>query len=295
MGLADRHYMREPTSPWRFSATVTLVILLVIAFILQKAIIHPYFEAEYLELSLDGIRHGYVWELLSFQFLHSTPLHLILNAFTLWMFGREVEDALGKLRFLALYLLSGVIGGLFQILLSFMWPAVFGGGVVGASAGVFGVIAAFAMLGPNRILTMLLFFIIPVNMRAIMLVWLSVGISVFGILFAHRNGDNVAHAAHLGGIITGVLFMKYGLRLSDNISDSFESRRQKRDLIRAVSIKIPKWPQGKSEGSGEVSEQEFISREVDPILDKISQHGIQSLTEHERKVLEAARNKMAKR
>jgi hypothetical protein len=66
-------------------------------------------------------------------------------------------------------------------------------------------------------------------------------------------------------------------------------------LIRAVSIKIPKWPQGKSESSGEVSEQEFISREVDPILDKISQHGIQSLTEHERKVLEAARNKMAKR
>jgi hypothetical protein len=66
-------------------------------------------------------------------------------------------------------------------------------------------------------------------------------------------------------------------------------------LIKAVSIKIPKWPQARTEGPGELSQEEFISREVDPILDKISQHGIQSLTERERKILEAARNKMAKR
>jgi len=295
MGLADRHYMREPTSPWRFSATVTLVILLVIAFIFQKAIIPWRFELRYLDLSLEGIKSGFIWQLLSFQFLHATPLHLILNGWTLWVFGREVEDALGKPRFLTLYFLSGAIGGLFQIFLALMAPNLFGGPVVGASAGIFGVIAAFAMLGPNRVLTLLLFFIIPVSLRAIVLVWASVAVSVLGILLAHHSGDNVAHAAHLGGIVTGVLFMKFGLRLTDGISDSFESRRQKRDLIRAVSIKIPKWPQGKSENSGEVSEQEFISREVDPILDKISQHGIQSLTEHERKILEAARNKMAKR
>jgi membrane associated rhomboid family serine protease len=294
MGLADRHYMREPTSHWRFSATVTLIILLVVAFIFQHAIPGE-FEAKYLYLSLDGIKRGFVWQLLSFQFLHAGPLHLILNGWTLWVFGREVEDALGKSRFLTLYFLSGAIGGLFQILLSLISPALFGGGVLGASAGIFGVIAAYAMLGPNRVLSILLFFIIPVNMRAIVLVWGSVAVSVLGILFAHRFGDHIAHAAHLGGIVTGVLFMKFGLRLTDGISDSFESRRRKKDLIRAVSIKIPKWPQGGPENTGEVSEEEFISREVDPILDKISQHGIQSLTERERKILEAARNKMAKR
>ena len=293
MGLADRHYMREPTSRWRFSATVTLVILLVIAFIFQHAVSKD-FEANYLTLSLDGMKRGFVWQLLSFQFLHAGPLHLILNAFTLWMFGREVEDALGKPRFLALYFLSGAIGGLVQVSLSLVSYSLFGGGVVGASAGVFGVIAAFAMLDPNRMLTMLLFFVIPVNLRAIMLVWLSVAASVLGIVFARKLGDNVAHAAHLGGILTGVLFMKFGVTLPESWNP-FESKRRKRELIKAVSIKVPKWPQARTGNPGELTQEEFISREVDPILDKISQHGIQSLTEHERKILEAARNKMAKR
>ena len=128
-----------------------------------------------------------------------------------------------------------------------------------------------------------------------MLVCASIALSVLGILFGKRFGDNVAHAAHLGGILTGVAFMKFSLTEPENAWNPFESKRRKRELIRAVSIKIPKWPHGPAEGSGDVSEKEFISREVDPILDKISQHGIQSLTEHERKVLEAARNKMAKR
>ncbi len=293
MGLADRQYMREPTSHWRFSATVTLVVLLVVAFILQQTVSED-FEAHYLALSLDGIKRGFVWQLLSFQFLHAGLMHLILNGFTLWMFGREVEQVLGKARFLTLYFLSGAIGGLFQILLSLISQSLFGGWVVGASAGIFGVVAAFAMLAPDRMLTMLLFFIIPVNLRAIMLVWLSVAISVFGIIFAKKFGDNVAHAAHLGGILTGALFVKFGVS-SPESWNPFESKRRKRELIKAVSIKIPKWPQGQSEGPGELSEEEFISREVDPILDKISQHGIQSLTERERKILEAARNKMAKR
>ncbi|HWC60941.1 MAG TPA: rhomboid family intramembrane serine protease, partial [Verrucomicrobiae bacterium] len=171
MGLADRHYMREPTSHWRFSATVMLVVLLVVAFILQHMVSED-FEAHYLALSLDGIKRGFVWQLLSFQFLHAGLMHLILNGFTLWMFGREVEQVLGKARFLTLYFLSGAIGGLFQILLSLISQSLFGGWVVGASAGIFGVVAAFAMLAPDRMLTMLLFFIIPVNLRAIMLVWL---------------------------------------------------------------------------------------------------------------------------
>ena len=293
MGLADRHYMREPTSRWRFSATVTLVILLVIAFIFQQAV-PKNIQAHYLALSLDGIKQGFVWQLLSFQFLHAGPLHLILNGFTLWMFGREVEDALGKPRFLALYFLSGAIGGLVQVLLSLVSYSLFGGEVVGASAGVFGVVAAFAMLAPDRMLTMLLFFVIPVNLRAIMLVWLSVAASVLGIVFARKLGDNVAHAAHLGGILTGVLFIKFGVSLPESWNP-FESKRRKRELVKAASLKIPKWPQGRTENPGELSQQEFISREVDPILDKISQHGIQSLTEHERKVLEAARSKMATR
>jgi membrane associated rhomboid family serine protease len=287
--------MREPTSHWRFSATVSLVIVLAIAFVFQKAFLSPHVVVDYLALSLDGLKHGYVWQLLSFQFLHANFLHLFFNAFTLWMFGREVEEVLGKPRFLTLYFLSGAIGGLVQALLALVSYNLFGGPVVGASAGIFGVVAAFTMIAPERVLTMLAFLVIPINMKAKMLLLLETAVAVLGIFFPNAIGAHMAHAAHLGGILTGVVFMKLSLTASDSGWSPFESKRQKRELLRAVSIKIPKWPHGPVENPGEATQSEFISREVDPILDKISQHGIQSLTEHERKVLEAARNKMAKR
>jgi membrane associated rhomboid family serine protease len=293
MGLADRHYMREPTSHWRFSATVSLVIVLAVAFVFQKTIINPNFEGTYLALSLDGLKRGFVWQVLSFQFLHANLLHLLFNGFTLWMFGREVEEVLGKPRFLTLYFLSGAIGGLVQALLALISDNLFGGTVVGASAGIFGVVAAYAMIAPNRELTMLAFFIIPINIKAKMLLWFSVALAVVGIFLPNLVGPQVAHAAHLGGILTGVVFMKFSLSVPESAWNPFESKRRKRELIKAVSIKIPKWPA--AEGSGDATQEEFISREVDPILDKISQHGIQSLTEQERKILEKARNKMAKR
>jgi len=286
--------MREPTSNWRFSATVTLVFVLVIAFILQHAVPDDK-QAQYLALSLDGLKRGYVWQLLSFQFMHAGLFHLVMNGFTLWMFGREVEEVLGKARFLTLYFLSGAIGGLLQVLLALISDRLFGGSVVGASAGIFGVVAAFAMIAPQRELTMLAFFIIPINIKAQVLLWIESGVALLGMFLPNQVGPHIAHAAHLGGILTGVAFMKISLTSRESDWNPFQSKRRKRELIRAVSIKIPKWPHGPAESPGDVSQEEFISREVDPILDKISQHGIQSLTERERKILEAARNKMAKR
>lgn len=294
MGLADRQYMREPTREWRFSATVTLIILLVIAFLLQHAI-PPYTEAKYLALSLAGIQRGFVWQLLTFQFLHAGLFHLLFNCVALFSFGRAVEATIGKPRFLTLYFLSGIIGGLFQMLLALISPNYFGGTVVGASAGIFGVVAAFATLDPNQYLTLFLFYIIPVNLRAKMLLYGSLIITVLGIVFSKQLGGNIAHGAHLGGILTGFAFIKFGVKLPEGWWSPFESKRRKRDLVKAVSLKIPKWPHGHAESPGELTQEEFISREVDPILDKISQHGIQSLTERERKILEAARKKMAKR
>jgi membrane associated rhomboid family serine protease len=286
--------MREPSSHWRFSATVSLLIVLVVAFVLQKSVFRN-IEGDYLALSLAGLKHGYVWQLLTFQFLHANPLHLVFNGLALWSFGREVEEVLGKPRFLTLYFLSGAIGGLVQALLSLVSQSLFGGEVLGASAGVFGVVAAFAMIAPNRMLTMFLFFVLPVNMKAKVLLWASGALALLGMFLPGIFGQKIAHAAHLGGILTGVAFMKFSLTEPENAWNPFESKRRKRELIRATSIKIPKWPHGAGEGPGDVSQEEFISREVDPILDKISQHGIQSLTERERKILEAARNKMAKR
>lgn len=300
--LEDRDYMRQSSGRLRWSATLTLLVLLVVAFIAQNTVLRDSTSLGWLALSHEGIKRGYWWELLSFQFLHANFWHLFFNGFTLFMFGREVEAALGKIRFLVLYFASGTIGGLFQVLAFFAWPQFFAYSasgalitVVGASAGIFGIVAAFAMLAPNQMLTMFLFYVLPINLRAKWLLIISLIVTGLGIAFPAKFGGNIAHAAHLGGILTGMAFIRYGGELSRNLWGPFEARRRKRELIKAVSIKIPQWPNAKSESPTDVPEGEFISREVDPILDKISQHGIQSLTERERKILEAARNRMAKR
>jgi membrane associated rhomboid family serine protease len=124
------------------------------------------------------------------------------------VFGKEVEETLGRPSFLTLYFASGVIGGLFQALAGVLFGGAFAAPVVGASAGAFGLVAAFASLYPERPLMLLLFFIIPVSMRAKFLLLFSALLTVFGLVFPM---DNIAHAAHLGGMLTGLVFVRYAI------------------------------------------------------------------------------------
>lgn len=280
-----------------------LLIANVIAFLVEC--VHygypPLFHAgDLLALSWDGLKHGYVWQLLSFQFLHAGLLHLIVNCWAIFVFGREVEITLGSKRFLALYFSSGIIGGLFQALAGslgehFAWAAPFAGPTLGASAGALGLVAAFAMLFPERVLTLLLFFIIPVNMRAKFLLLFAGLLSLFGILFPSSTGA-VANVAHLGGMCTGIFFVRYAMDWNFHWLNLRRNRgAAPRRLVKVSSTSSARWGRAKSSPPTEVQAEDFLSREVDPILDKISAHGIQSLTERERRILEAARERMGKR
>src|SRR5439155_20817412 len=109
-------------SGWWGSMTVWLVITNVIAFLLQLLLASAAPKAyEYFPLSVDGLLHGYVWQLLTFQFMHAGWLHLLLNCWGIYMFGREVEDVLGSNRFLTLYFYSGVIVGLLNSSFICLW------------------------------------------------------------------------------------------------------------------------------------------------------------------------------
>jgi len=155
-------------------------------------------------LGVSGIRSGYLWQFLTYQFLHGGILHLVLNCWGLYVFGQGIEDRLGRFRFLKLYLFSGIVGGFVQVTCALLAPNLFGSAVVGASAGVFGLVAAYAALFPERQLTLLLFFVIPVTLRAkTMLLW-GVILALGGALFPF---DHVAHAAHLGGMLGGLLYL----------------------------------------------------------------------------------------
>src|SRR5207248_3941980 len=161
--LEDRAYMSRRSFAPRWSMTLLLVIANVVAFVAQSILTGQSSKIiPYSELSIDGLSRGYVWQLLTFQFMHNGPIHLLLNCLAIYMFGREVEEALGRKGFLTLYFSSGIIGGLLQVAYSRLlaWlmnhPAFLTTPVVGASAGAFGLIAAFAMLYPERPLMLLL-------------------------------------------------------------------------------------------------------------------------------------------
>jgi membrane associated rhomboid family serine protease len=206
--LEDNDYMRTSRSRLPQSVTMMLLVLNVIIFVLQTTLL-AYYEP-FFALSLEGLRHGFVWQLLTYQFLHGGPFHILLNCWALYIFGRHVERVIGKNRFLALYFLSGIAGGLLHVVAAFVWPQYFDAPVVGASAGVFGVVSAFAILWPDNRLQVLLFFVIPVSMRARSLLIINLLITAFGIAFPRSFlGGNVAHVAHLGGILMGLAYTRW--------------------------------------------------------------------------------------
>jgi membrane associated rhomboid family serine protease len=293
--LEDRYYMRQPSFRSVWSATVVLLVVNAVAFVAQNVFsrFSSFPVNGWFALSIEGLRHGFVWQLLTYQLMHGGWLHLLLNCWAIYVFGREVEETLGRKRFLALYFSSGVIGGLLQALGGVLLGGVFAAPVVGASAGAFGLVAAFAVLYPERPLTLLLFFIIPVNLRAKFLLLFSALLAVFGILFPM---DNIAHAAHLGGMLTGIVFVRYVIHWHWQWPRLPRTRTQPlRPLVRVLPETAVRRSPSRIVVSEDLPAEEFLTKEVDPILDKISAHGIQSLTERERRILETAREKMAGR
>jgi len=207
--------------------------------------------------------------------MHAGWMHLLLNCWVIFMFGSELERMLGARRYLGLTFASGIVGGVFQVLTALVWPSLFNTEVVGASACAFGLVAAYATIFPERELTMLVFFVIPVRLRAKTLLIFSAVLAVVLIIFPITN---IANAAHLGGMAMGWFYVKKIL-----------SRRWN-----PVWGQEPAAIESETKAPAEPAESEVLDSEVDAVLDKISAKGIQSLTARERAILEKARSRMAK-
>ena len=310
--LEDRDYMRQPdygepgwrpNFRWRWSWTTILlasyVVVLIAELVTGKFFPHSnlffghmvvsevpgqagvQLVPGYLALSKEGLESGYVWQLVTYQFMHGGWLHLFFNGWAIYVFGSELERLLGGRRFLTLMFSSGILGGVFQVLTAMLWPGLFGGEVVGASAGAFGLVAAFAMIFPERELTLLLFFIIPVHLRARTLLIVSAVIALLLIVFPITN---IANAAHLGGMAMGWFYVKAILKNPALLGTSGEPEFNLFRPLKKITSKV------REAGPAEIQESD-----VDAVLDKISARGIQSLTARERDILEAARKKMAQR
>lgn len=205
----------------------------------------------------------YLWELVTYMFLHGDFLHILLNMFILWMIGCEVERYWGFNNFMKYFFICGVGGGLFHVILYYESSTP----VIGASGAVYGVLAAFAILFPNR---PIMLFPFPIILKAKHWVLIFVGISVlFGILGGH-NG--IAHFVHLGGAIVGFIYLKFGKNI--NVFGEFVKKKNTERKLLSLAKKRRKIQQ--------------LRNEVDTILDKINEVGYENLTDRERKILKEA-------
>ncbi|MBZ5513993.1 MAG: rhomboid family intramembrane serine protease [Acidobacteriia bacterium] len=140
----------------------------------------------------------YLWQPVTYLFLHAGFFHIIFNLFALWMFGADLERTWGSRRFLTYFFLTGVGAGVFDVLLQ---PAAITT-TIGNSGAVYGVLLAYGLLFPNR--PIYLWMLIPVKAKWFVLV---MGLIEFVSSF-QTPGSSVSHVAHLGGMLVGFLYLR---------------------------------------------------------------------------------------
>lgn len=205
------------------------------------------------------------WTVVTYMFLHGSLTHLLFNMLGLFFFGSRVESRLGERRFLTLYVLSGITGALASLIFT---PRA---AVIGASAGVFGVMLAFAMFWPRE--KIYIWGVLPVEARILVLV--TTGFSLYAG-FGGRGGG-VAHFAHLGGYLGAWLYLWWIARNSS--SRKFKAR------MNAVEPAVKRAATLKKEQLNLDGVHALTREEVDRILDKINAEGMGSLTVEEMRFL----------
>jgi len=148
------------------------------------------------------------WQLFTYMFMHGGFEHLFFNMFAVWMFGRIMEQTMGQKRYIFYYLTCGLGAGLVQELVQLVQYWSFDLGyfayTVGASGAVYGILLSFGMTYPNE---RMFIFPLPLPIKA---KYFVIGYAVIELLSAlSQNGDGVAHTAHLGGMLVGLLLLLY--------------------------------------------------------------------------------------
>jgi membrane associated rhomboid family serine protease len=231
MGLADRDYYRTAPAP-AFGAmplmtvTMWLIVLNFAVALIDSILVRwvgvyyvlqlPWGSIPFAPVNFWGhfsvayaIWSAQVWRFITFQFLHAGLWHLVVNMLMLYFFGPLVESYLGRWRFLAFYLICGVAGPVaYMVLWAVSGTSAFNliqtayVPLVGASAGLFGILVAAARIAPDA--TVLIYGIFPMKLRV--MAWVMLGIAVYTVFTSGHNAGG--EAAHLGGAVMGWLLSR---------------------------------------------------------------------------------------
>jgi membrane associated rhomboid family serine protease len=207
---------------------------------------------------------GQLWRLFTYMFLHDpySVFHLLFNMLALWMFGLEIEQMWGSRRFAWFYMIGGVGSGCFSLFHLFS-PTMSQVGVIGASGAVLALLTVYAWYFPDR--KVLLFFILPVNIRFVVIGYAI--ISLFGSLHPHGI---VSHLTHLGGILVAIGYLRCYPKALGWLQQRAASKTERNR---------------RRQGEEALSRERFFEENIDPILEKISREGMESLTAQERILL----------
>ncbi|MFI5230152.1 MAG: rhomboid family intramembrane serine protease, partial [Gemmatimonadales bacterium] len=235
------------------------------------------------------------WTAGTYMFVHAGLWHLAANMYALYLFGPRLEQGWGARRFTWFYLLCGLGGVVFQLLF------IRAGTLVGASAAVFGVMTAYVMQWPDD--EVYLMFVLPMRVRT-----LVVGLFVFNLVMGvvgtgDAGAPNIAYFAHIGGVLAAYVYIRMAASAGmdqvrqrvANLPDADEPpraiprnlpRRERGDEVDDIVAKSKAIAAKRAVAVSPSRRREGKADELNRVLDKISEHGIDSLTSDERKVLE---------
>jgi len=231
-------------------------------FLLQM--FYPFYMERFFGLVPAYVIHRlFIWQLVTYMFMHGGLFHIFFNMFALWIFGCEIERHWGSRDFYIYYFVTGIGAGIFNLIFepSSTIP------IVGASGAIYGILLAFGFMFPER--PIYIYFLFPIRAKYFVLIF---GAISFMSAFSARS-DGIAHFAHLGGMIIGYLFLRLDWR-----NQGFTEK------IRSLFSKRPKM---KIHWKNQSDDFDYRQR-IDEILDKINDVGYDKLTEEEQELLRNA-------
>ncbi|HOO70567.1 MAG TPA: rhomboid family intramembrane serine protease [Spirochaetota bacterium] len=279
--------MRGQNINIRFGGPITPVVknLLIIngvIFLIQQfaQLFMPGFLESVFGLSHEGLVYQFrVWQVFTYMFFHGGFFHIIFNLIALWMFAGELEMLWGSRLFLRYYLISGLGAGIFIACMNALVFQRYGASpvTIGASGAIYGILLAYGVTWPNR--EVLLYFLFPIKMKYLVLVFGL--IEFFGSLSTVQGaGGNISHIGHLGGLVTGIVFLMYKRRQSFTGTPEIVKNNAFMRFFKSFRIKRKQRT---------IDDRIKAKKIIDELLEKIAREGISSLSSEEKKKLEWAR------
>jgi membrane associated rhomboid family serine protease len=275
MGLYDRDYTQadfEPqfrSSPYgrfampKVTPVVKWLLIINITVFLLTFLIRPLGGFIFVWFSVFPATIGMsmqLWRQITYQFLHAGPWHIFVNMIVLYFFGPMLERLWGSKKFLIFYLVCGAMGGLLYPLLVLVgWLGA--APLVGASGSILGMLAAGGILFPNMMVYV--WGVIPVKLRILAIIFAA--ISIITLLRPDQFSNAGGQAAHLGGMVAGAVYV---------LSQSWRNKFR-------LKVRSGSWRK-------KMTTQRNLQAEVDRILEKVHNEGIQSLTMKEKRILRQA-------